>query len=305
MNNSFSNINYFDVFKNFEVELPSMKGKKVRLLRHHERDFNYKILQQIEIVVNKQRGQRAELLQKLVEQAQTIFNDEQNYQNYLQEIDADKKRIQSLEAQLKKLSEELERQRSRSYSTDNQTVRELEAELRKVQNRLDAEREAAQQKIQELEEILEAQKKPETTSKTGWQIFGEIAGSVAKTLIERAAQQTPTPPNPAASHLDDRSLSPRPSINLTGYWQDTQGVVYWLEHRGNQIAIQAQDPMGRVSVTGRGTVSGSRVQITYQNYFYGSYGQGQLNVSANGWRLDGTIADSLSGSYYATFLRQS
>ncbi|MEH2306821.1 hypothetical protein [Nostoc sp.] len=315
---SFHNIDYFDFFKDIEVEF---KGKTFKLSRKHTWEINKDVLEAIVDKLDKRRDKNSLSQLLLAQKATAIFSDKIRYNNYLQEIDADKKKIEELNKQLEKLSKELDKLQSGSHSTDNRRSHELEEQLKQIQDKLSSEFErisltdsTAQEKIQELQEkILDLEgilrnsiDKNTPPQKTSWQqLLGEIGSKVASEIAKRAIDHINTPP--PSSNPPPRNISPAqvPSINLSGVWRDVQGAAYLFEQRGNQLRIQGRNAMGAIILEGEGTVFGNTVQISYQNYFYHSYGQAQLNISANGWRLDGMVNDSYSGTIPATLFRQS
>ncbi|MBD2521725.1 hypothetical protein [Nostoc sp. FACHB-133] len=307
---SFHNIDYFDFFKDIEVEF---KGKTFKLSRKHTWEINKDVLEAIVDKLDKRRDKNSLSQLLLAQKATAIFSDKIRYNNYLQEIDADKNKIEELNKQLEKLSKELDKLQSGSHSTDNRRSHELEEQLKQIQDKLSSEFErisltdsTAQEKIQELQEkildlegILKASiDKNNSPQKPLWK---QVIREIGRILIEDT--NTPQPPsNPPPRNIPPAQV---PSINLSGVWRDVQGATYLFEQRGNQLRVQGRNAMGAVILEGEGTVFGNTVQISYQNYFYHSYGQSQLNISANGWRLDGMVNDSYSGTIPATLFRQS
>jgi curved DNA-binding protein CbpA len=199
------------------------------------------------------------------------------------------RREQAEQAQRDRTKLEEERQRAQR---ETEKRRRAEAELEEVRRRAE---EAEQRERAALE-------RTESAPKTGWQIFRDVLGSVAQHIIDRAQEQRSMPLPPTRNSPFDGQLAP-PIDSLTGLWRDPQGTMYRIDQRGNELLIQARNPLGIIFVEGMGTIIGRRVDIAYQNYALRSRGQTQLQVSFDWQSLNGMLVDSVLGSLPATLFR--
>jgi hypothetical protein len=294
---------FFDYFAIFKLE------------ERDGREANYaKLNGDIRKTVIKRQGEAGDRQQKVLNHALEIFGNEDKYQVYLKEL---KERSPSFnDAELsKKLAEEqrkaqaaqkeaeaakrqadqAQRDRIRLEQERQRIEREAEERRRKHDKELEEER----RRREEAEEReREAREKAESSQKPVWQqLLGKLANQVVDNLTA-PQQHTSLPPN---NFYDTSPV--QPSISLTGFWRDPQGVVYQINHQGNRLTIQARNPLGVVIVVGEGTVFGQNVQIVYQNYFYRSQGRANLQVSPDGRSLNGMLSDSMLGYVPAVLFR--
>ncbi|MFN6472561.1 MAG: hypothetical protein RMY36_023210 [Nostoc sp. SerVER01] len=241
--------------------------------------------------LNDRRDENGINLQQLANKAIPIFEDDTEYNEYLRYWKAKEQGTGNTERQ-KQLEEEL--RRTREAQQREQEKARTEEEKRR---RLEAE-------LEEKRKLEKEQSKPETlnqeniTPKTGWQLFGEIAGSVAKHMIDRALEQRSTQ-NPSASSNSYSSQLAQPTANLSGVWQDSQGIVYTVEQRGNQIRVQGSSPFQIVGV-GIGTVNGRIIQLRSQSLR--GVTESYLELSPDGRQLNGSGVNYTTGERYVVWL---
>jgi hypothetical protein len=294
---------FFDYFSIFNLE------------KRDGREANYEKLKgDIRKTVIKRQGEAGDRQQKALNHALEIFGNEDKYQEYLKDLK--KRRPSPNDAELQKNLAEEQRKAQAAQKEAEEAKRQAEkersdrAKLEKERHRIEREAEERRRRHdEELEEARrrteaaeqrerEAREKAESSQKPVWQqLLGKLANQVVDNLT---APQQPTsfPPN------DFHDTSPvQPSISLTGFWRDSQGIVYQIDHQGNRLAIQAKNPLGVLIVVGEGTVFGQNVQIFYQNYFYRSQGRANLQVSPDGRSLNGMLIDSMLGYVPAVLFR--
>jgi hypothetical protein len=261
--------------------------------------------------VSQRAGEDARLQRQLVSQAMSAFKNDVTYQAYLDKLQA-LGRLTDNSAQQKRLEDELrkaqeaQQREQASRAKEQQRAQREAAERKKVEAELQEARRLAEEAQQRADE---EQYTAAATPKNGWrQLLGEIGKYVADNLAKppQTAQSSPA----YLSHLDNRLPAHAP-VNLSGLWQspqDPQRIMYSIVHRGHEFVSQGKNWLGVVVVEGRGTVSGNKAQSTYMylaGYGQVGYAQAEFEISPDGWRMDGVVADSVGGITYVTLLRQS
>ncbi len=306
---------FFDYFVMFHLE------------REDSRKINCHKLQAILGTINNRHGQEAQTNQMVLNQAISIFNDEDKYQNYLKKLDTQSPSTSSKREQ--ELAAELERERRKKQAELEMAQRERdrlqrerhraqeEAEERRLQH--EAELEEAQRRIKEAKQREpEMQEKVDTSPKNGWQLLGEVTkyalnpqartngwqlvSDVARYMNDKYTQQQQPTPSSISGNAYDNSFD-KSIVNLNGIWRDTDGFVYTIVQCGNQLTIQHKKLLLTIA-QGRGIVSGRQVQISYQ-HVDGSSGEAYLEVSVDGTRLQGESINFVSGARWSTILFRS
>lgn len=109
--------------------------------------------------------------------------------------------------------------------------------------------------------------------------------------------ESPSLPNSPQPRTSERPL-PQPSriINLSGYWRDSRGTVYFVTQNGNEIEYVGSNANTGMQSNGTGTISGNDLEVRFRTS-YNATGDGKVTISDDGKKLTGNYNDSVYGSY--------
>jgi len=96
-----------------------------------------------------------------------------------------------------------------------------------------------------------------------------------------------------------------PPLDVTGWWQGSDTFLYYMEHRGNAVRLQAVDSVYRTPVVvGEGQLFGRRMNFSGRSLLDGSWGTASAEVSADGRYMTATFTNHLTGMSGIVYLRR-
>ncbi|NJR60026.1 MAG: hypothetical protein HC769_14990 [Cyanobacteria bacterium CRU_2_1] len=292
MTNNNDNVDYFEIFG---------------LSRQDSREANLGKLKEMTEKLRNLGGLKGQALQLFHNDAIETFSEEKRYKKYLEKLDTwksstDSKWQAELERERQRAEAEAKKRQEAQRQVNEAQKREQENVRREAEKRQQAEaaveeakrraEEAKRRAIEAEQQAIEAQQQAASPAKTGWQLFGEIAGGVAKHMIDRTLEQRSAQSSSTSNY--DNQLA-QPNANLSGVWQDGQGIISTIQQRGNQIAVRGSFGFQIVG-EGIGTVNGRTVQLRSQSFQ--GVTESQLELSADGRQLNGWGVNYTTGQRY-------
>ena len=132
-----------------------------------------------------------------------------------------------------------------------------------------------------------------------WSVLGKVALKGIETYLENKQSEATQPAQP----------SPRSGLgsSLSGWWRDSAGNAFHLQHSGNVITVQGVDGYGTVIVEGQGIINGRSIQYQARN-LAGQVGRGVFTLSNDGMVIDGQITwwhfNMPTGTFQVRLFRQ-
>ncbi|WP_447980234.1 hypothetical protein [Candidatus Nitrospira bockiana] len=120
--------------------------------------------------------------------------------------------------------------------------------------------------------------------------------------MEAALNRAETKPDRPARNAEGEGAAVRP-VAIAGTWHDPSGATWIIQQNGPSLTLEEINPLLGVTAVGRGTITGRRLELTYQSAMQ-TTGRASLTVSADGHHLSGSAQDLTTGvSFPLTFSR--
>lgn len=259
------------------------------------REKNLGILNQQYKRVRNQHSEDARLEHALLSKAKKIFENEQRYQEYLRQWDAEAKAHESNQADIDEAHQRAEEARKKAQEAE--AARQREAQKRKeLEKKLEEERRRAE-KAKRQAQLQREQEPPADDGRPGfWDTLLKGVAEVGAELLKERL----TAKDRETSGQPTRAYTPDP-INLSGDWRSADGILHRIWQRGNQIKIQAINPLGVVIMDGAGTFDGYNIHVSYTALLptvlgpRPTSGEAQAEVSSNGQNIRGRATNFTTG----------